>query len=601
MPTLTDVHQQFAEAFPDKRIRPLAWLLSKKLFEGNICVRETDLSDPENGSPYGPVPLLASCDWGTYISDQPEAVAPFIKNGDRYYLQRYFRYETTILDLLSRMLQRSREKKEERKEALEAHNGLISSLKADYDLQGLSEQERVDWQLVAAIQAQLSDFFIITGGPGTGKTTTLAKLLRLLLALTPDARIALAAPTGKASMRMAESLRNSTLQFPEMFPEELKKKIHELIPSTLHKLLGYRKDSIYFKHNAENPLPYDVIIVDEASMVDVPMFAKLLSAMGPESRLILLGDKDQLASVEAGSLLGDLCSSAAPLNMFTEEQGNWINALIPEADRQIPSSFLQAQTSPFSAAIVELRLSHRFRNQSAIGKVSRAVIQSDIPAIRTLMETPLPDLVFDSDYSEDRLRTFVQGYAAYIQEADIAQALKALQKLRVLTTVREGNRGLYALNRKIEQLLQESRLISPGSLAFYEHRPVIITRNNYELGLFNGDIGIVRKDPLNRLRVWFEAESGVLRSVLPAYLNACETVFAMTIHKSQGSEFNNVMVVLPEGTNHPLLTRELLYTGITRARKTAIISGKADTLEHTVKTAVQRISGIDQRIQSFTF
>jgi exodeoxyribonuclease V alpha subunit len=157
------------------------------------------------------------------------------------------------------------------------------------------------------------------------------------------------------------------------------------------------------------------------------------------------------------------------------------------------------------------------------------------------------------------------------------------------------------MNRKIEQLLQDNRLIAPGSQAFYEHRPVIITRNNYELGLFNGDIGIVRKDPLNRLRVWFEAENGVLRSVLPAYLNACETVFAMTIHKSQGSEFNQVMVVLPEGTNHPLLTRELLYTGITRARKKAIISGKLDTLEHTVASAVQRISGIDQRLSSLTF
>jgi exodeoxyribonuclease V alpha subunit len=601
MPTLTDLHQQFAEAFPDKRIRPLAWLLSKKLLEGNICIQEAELSHPENGSPYGVVSPLASRDWGAYISDQPDAVVPFIKQADRYYIQRYFRYETIILELLGGMLRRSREKMDARKGMLEAQKELIHTLKADYDLQGLSDLERVDWQLVAAIQAQLSDFFIITGGPGTGKTTTLAKLLRVLLAITPDARIALAAPTGKASMRMAESLRNSTLQFPGLFTEEIKNRIHQLTPSTLHKLLGYRKDSIYFKHNADHPLPYDVIIVDEASMVDVPMFAKLLGAMGPESRLILLGDKDQLASVEAGSLLGDLCSTAAPLNRFTQEQGNWINGLMSGAERQIPSAFLQSSTGPLSSAIVELRLSHRFRNQSAIGKVSRAVIQSDLPSIRTLMETPLPDLVFDTDYSEELLKEFVQGYAHYIQEQDTALALKNLQELRVLTTVREGSRGLYAMNRKIEQLLQESRLIAPGSQAFYEHRPVIITRNNYELGLFNGDIGIVRKDPLNRLRVWFEAENGVLRSVLPAYLNACETVFAMTIHKSQGSEFNQVMVVLPEGTNHPLLTRELLYTGITRARKKVIISGKQDTLEHTVSSAVQRISGIDQRLSSLTF
>jgi exodeoxyribonuclease V alpha subunit len=515
---------------------------------------------------------------------------PFILDGDLLYFQRYHHYESQIISHVVARAESSLLNLQDRMAGLEKHQTLIKTLVATYPLEGLPPEEQTDWQLVACLQALLSDFSIITGGPGTGKTTTLAKLLRIIYAIDPATTVALAAPTGKASMRMYESLRQSAASFPEM-------QVHfdQLKPSTLHNLLGYKPGSIHFKYNRKNTLPFNWIVVDEASMIDVPMFSKLLDALDPHTRIVLLGDKDQLASVEAGSLLGDLCAVIPTLNSMSPIRSNWINRLIAEPARQIPASTSTEEVPWLSNHILQLKLSHRFKKRGAIGSLASCIIKSEAAELKEMMRNDGEELQFDHTYDPAMLEAFCMGYADYIGETDILKALEKMNNLRVLVAVREGVRGLYAINRQIEQLLQQKKLLKPDR-EFYLNRPVMVTKNNYELNLFNGDTGILRPNQQGDLRAWFLDSNGELRSILPAYLSDAETVFAMTIHKSQGSEFNQVMVVLPEGTDNPLLTKELLYTAVTRAKQSVLIQATEETLLHTVNRAVKRISGITDRI-----
>ena len=588
-----DIHRQFAEYFEEPAIWPYAYMLSQKLTEGNICISLEDVQANISSTPY-----KRSMDkndllkYPTYITKDQINKAPFILHNDRLYFQRYFKYETSIIQNLKKLIAAEKDLLVSRISQLESQKALIQTLKTDYNLDGLTNKEKTDWQLVAVLKALLNNFSIITGGPGTGKTTTLAKLLIVLYALDPDAKVALAAPTGKASMRMLESLKSSTLNFTA----ETKAKIAALVPSTIHSLLGYKKESVNFKHNAENPLPYDWVVVDEASMIDVPMFSKLLAALGDKTRIILLGDKDQLASVEAGSLLGDLCQTLPSLNQFSTETAEWINEFITDSDRKINSEFIANANQLLVGHIIELKYSHRFNSQGAIGKLSRAVIDGKEEEVKELITNAQgSNVIVDQIYNPMLLENFVAGYAAFINESDIKLALKKLNQLRVLVAVRQGSRGLYAINNLIELNLRKKGLIKPDG-EMYENRPIMVTRNMYDLGLLNGDTGIMRKDASGNLKVWFEDGQGGIKSVLPAYLNYSETAFAMTIHKSQGSEFDNVMVILPEGTSNALLTRELLYTGITRAKTSITIQGEMGTIEHAVNSCVKRISGITGRI-----
>lgn len=392
-------------------------------------------------------------------------------------------------------------------------------------------------------------------------------------------------------MRMYESLRQSAATFPEM--QEL---FDQLKPSTLHTLLGYKPGSIHFKYNSKNTLPFNWVVVDEASMIDVPLFAKLLDAMDTQTRIILLGDKDQLASVEAGSLLGDLCSVIPSLNGMSAERSNWINQFLTSTERQIPVSGSTEQLPWLSNHILQLKLSHRFKKRGAIGTLASCIIRGETTQLKEIMNDHQGEaLQIDNSYDPAVLAAFCKGYADYIGEADIRKALEKLNNLRVLVAVREGEKGLYAVNRQIEQILRQQHLLKPDR-EFYLNRPVMVTKNNYELDLFNGDVGLLRPNAQGELRAWFLDSAGELRSILPAYLSDAETVFAMTIHKSQGSEFNQVMVILPEGNDNPLLTRELLYTAVTRAKQSVTIQATEDTLLHTVTRSVKRISGITERI-----
>ncbi len=588
-----DIHQQFAEYFEEKAIWPYAYMLSQKLTEGNICIPVDEVKANLGLSPYDSVmPTSDLAKYKNLVTLHTAGAAPFVLHNDRLYFQRYFKYETSIIEKLESLIANEANVVADRIRQLETQSDLIKTLTTNYDINGLTVKEQVDWQLVAVLQALLNNFTIITGGPGTGKTTTLAKLLIVLYALEPDAKVALAAPTGKASMRMFESLKSSTLPFSE----QTKTKIDNLKPSTIHSLLGYKKESVNFKYNAENPLPYNWVVVDEASMIDVPMFSKLLAALGDKCRIILLGDKDQLASVEAGSLLGDLCQTLPRLNMFSSKSAQWINQFITEPARKIQDEFIGAHQQLLSSHIIELKYSHRFNSQGAIGKVSKAVIEGKVEEVKYHIENAqVSNVIVDQTYDSALLENFVTGYAAFMNESDIKLALKKLNELRVLVAVRQGPRGLYATNKTIELHLRKIGLIKPDG-EFYENRPIMVTRNLYDLGLLNGDTGIMRKDASGNLKVWFEDGQGGIKSVLPAYLNYAETAFAMTIHKSQGSEFDKVMVILPEGTSNALLTRELLYTGITRAKTSITIQGKMETIEHAVNSCVKRISGITGRI-----
>lgn len=598
-----DVHQQFAEYFNVPDLIPYAYLVSRKLSEGHICLDLDRIDEQREGLPAfcqnlipGSKPLRSISLVGKDNNDRQ----PFVLHRGRLYIQRYFRYETSFLQSLMAFLSAEEKVLKERLDLLNSQAPFITTLldrgQVTPAVAG-GAADLIDWQLAAAITGILNNFTIITGGPGTGKTTTVAKILAILFTIDPALRVALAAPTGKAAARMAESLRNTRVPVGE----DIADKFQALAPSTIHRLLKPRAGTPYFRHDRDNPLPYDVVIVDECSMIDIALFAKLLEAIPPSSRLILLGDKDQLASVEAGSLFGDLCQAQSRLNIFTAERAALINSFISDPARQIPASQVsggdanplsEGEPHPLFQHLVELRHSHRFTGDNGIGKFSKAIISGDPD---TLQE-PDEAVFIDVNYSGKLFEQFISGYAAFIEEKDIRRALRRMNALRVLCAVREGEQGLYAVNRAIERYLHDQKLISANS-EFYENRPIILTRNYYEHGLFNGDIGIIRPDDKGVLMAWFEDSGGELRAVLPSYLTQAETVFAMTIHKSQGSEFDEVLVVLPASPGVSILTRELLYTAVTRARERVYIQGTMEVILAAALRFVERASGIASRFQ----
>ena len=591
MQTLNDVHQQFATFFKSERLRPYAYLVSKKLSEGHICLQLDELEDEKDSLPaaYKWVGITTDLLTEPFVTTAERPKQPFVMHNERLYLQRYFNYETMILNRIMEFIAAEREYETRRTELLKIHQSFVKRLFKSADFES---DAKVNWPLAAALSGVMNNFTIITGGPGTGKTTTVAKILAILYKTDPQLKVALAAPTGKAAARMAESLKNASLDVNG----DIIEKFQSLQPSTIHRLLKNIKDTPYFKSNNQNPLDYDVLIIDESSMIDVALFAKLLDAIGPKTRLILLGDKDQLASVEAGSLFGDLCKAQERLNVFSVGRATLINSLNDVPSAQItPNEIAQPTGHPLFQHIIELKHSHRFKTEEGIGRFSKAIIQNEKEVIKAfLIPGADPQVLVDTEYSEENFVNFVKGYEEYILEEDIKAALFKLNGLKILCAIREGEQGLYALNRKVEKYLQERKLISLNH-EFYEHRPVMVTSNNYQLELFNGDVGIIRKDDKGILKAWFEDSEGNLKAVIPGLLSSVETVYAMTIHKSQGSEFNQIMLVLADAKNISILTRELLYTGLTRARSGILLQGKETVILQAAAMKVQRASGIAQR------
>ncbi|WP_230079023.1 exodeoxyribonuclease V subunit alpha, partial [Yersinia enterocolitica] len=445
---------------------------------------------------------------------------------------------------------------------------------------------------------------VISGGPGTGKTTTVAKLLTALIQLSQGQRlrIQLAAPTGKAAARLTESLGNAIRQLSltdderKLFPDQA---------STLHRLLGAQPNSQRLRYHRGNPLNLDVLVVDEASMVDLPMMARLIAALPTKAQVIFLGDRDQLASVEAGAVLGDICRFAEL--GYSEPRAKQLARLTGcILVGNIPIGEVEADAVNVRDSLCLLRKSYRFDEKSGIGQLALAVNAGRYRDALTVFNGTYSDIerfsLTDPDDYQVLLEDCAAGYQHYLElaaaGADAVDVLAAFGRYQLLCALRAGPFGVSGLNERIEQLLHRKRLIerTPGpSGRWYVGRPVMIGLNDSTLGLFNGDIGIALPDPEGELRVHFQLPDGNIKSVQPSRLPSHETAYAMTVHKSQGSEFEHTALVLPN-TFMPVLTRELVYTAITRARQRLTLYCSDTVLSHAIRTPTLRVSGLVERL-----
>ena len=510
---------------------------------------------------------------------------PLVLENGRLYLQRYHAYETKLAERLSTLM--AAEPNPVNVDALKPGNGLFAADAAN--------PNATNWQAVAAFAALRHHFTVISGGPGTGKTYTIVRLLRVLIEAalreeqTPPL-IALAAPTGKAAARMLESVRNG---LDDMGADATfdKQRVEEHVPQTartLHRLLGLTGATTRARFNADNPLPYDVVIVDEASMVDLPMMTKLADAIRDDARLILLGDRYQLASVESGSVLAEICANAG-VNRFTEDQQTAAGDLLAQP--------MQAANHALADHVVTLQTSRRFNADSTIGQLAAAVNAGDVDATQALLNAGHDDLAYH-DRSDARaisqlMNDLADDYATLCEATGPTLALAQLGQQSVLTAVRQGPAGSETINAGITERLARRFDFNPIE-PWYHGRPVMVRRNDYKTGLYNGDVGIALRNTDGQLRVWFEGDNG-LRAFLPSALPAHDSVYAMTIHKSQGSEFDAVTLVLPD-YDVPVLTRELFYTGLTRTRQRLLVFAERSALQRALNRRVNRISGIAARV-----
>ncbi|MBT0729859.1 exodeoxyribonuclease V subunit alpha [Rosenbergiella nectarea] len=446
-------------------------------------------------------------------------------------------------------------------------------------------------QKVAAAVALTARHAIISGGPGTGKTTTVAKLLAAMIQLSPTRlRIQMAAPTGKAAARLTESLGKALLALQvdetvrQRFPREA---------TTLHRLLGAQATTRQLRYHAHNPLHLDILIVDEASMVDLTMMANVIAALPEQARVIFLGDRDQLASVEAGAVLGDICRSAEyGFSVARAAQLLRLTGCIVKGGES-------PQAPQLRDNICLLKHSYRFDAKSGIGQLARAVNQGDTSQAQALLTAGLPDIHWRGLADEADWRTLLhevcEGYQPFL--ASIArgdaprQVVAHFSHYQLLCALREGAFGVKGLNQSIETALRQRGLLSTSTQQDYIGRPIMITRNDSGLGLFNGDVGITLLDSEQQLKVYFQLPDGELRAVQPSRLPAHETAWVMTVHKSQGSEFTHTALVLPRQFS-PVLSRELIYTAITRAKSQLTLYGEAAILNRAIMNQTSRRSGL---------
>jgi exodeoxyribonuclease V alpha subunit len=565
-----------------------AALASHSQGEGNICFDLSSLAGQKllEGDPDSPVfPRLE--EWRGSLEKEdvvgrPGDYKPLILDGPRLYLYRYWDYEKKLIDILKERVK-------------DGSPGVDEKLLKDGLRRFFPDKSpgEVDWQKVAAFASTLKRFCVISGGPGTGKTFTVAKILGLLLEQRKgeNLRIALAAPTGKAAARLQEAIKNARegLNCPE--------NIKAAIPaeaSTIHRLLKAVPDSPYFRYDAKNPLPADVVIIDEASMVDLALLSKLAQAVPSGSKLILLGDKDQLASVEAGAVLGDICDTG---------NDHGFSGKFQESFQRVTGEILGDRRDSkgqagMSDSIIQLRKSYRFGSARGIGAVSIAVNEGNANLALSLMKDPaysdvewhgLPRPEALASAIRDRV---ISGFSGYLKKKDPTEIMDLFNDFRILCAVREGPFGVHAVNLLVEQILRKEGLIQRDN-QWYDGRPVMITKNDYNLRLFNGDVGITLADPEGdrELRVFFPSQEGAIRKFPPLRLPEHETVYAMTVHKSQGSEFDQVLFLIPDKPV-PVLTRELVYTAITRAKKKVEVWGRDEIFYSAVSRRIARTSGL---------
>lgn len=506
----------------------------------------------------------------------PGDATPLILDDGRLYLGRYWYYERTVARALTRLcvpvIPRS--------DGAMLHDHLRRLFPA-----GMERSE----QAFAALGAAVSDLAVISGGPGTGKTTTVSRILALKLLLRGTGApytIRLAAPTGKAADRLREAIAGAKRQMA--LPAEVLARIPEEA-STIHRLLGIRDASGRPQRDASDPIAADLVVLDEASMIDLSLMAKMVTALRPGTGLILLGDKDQLDAVQPGSVFGELCS-----------EPTYSLGFLGLAREVLGGSFASpAGGGPLPDALFRLSTSYRFRDDAGIGLLARAVNAGDDDGvIDTLRNDPSGELEWrgtmsgdEQGFPADVVGRWLRPYFDRVMHGGTQEeCLRLFGTFRLLTPTREGPGSVLDLNDRVERWLRREGFVH-GEREWYPGKPVMITANNTTLGLFNGDVGVTLADPQGELRVVFPAAGGAFRSYAPARLPAYDRAFATTVHKSQGSEFDEIVLLLP-GDESPVVTRNLLYTAVTRARRHCIIIGTETAIRTGTRRKPQKISGL---------
>jgi exodeoxyribonuclease V alpha subunit len=649
-----------------------AFAASRATAEGHVCVPLAVLARRfEASSAEVRAALLAS---GMASDGSPSAAAlrPLVIDGQgRLYLARYYDYERRLARAL---VAHARECDTSEGADIDADAPTLRARVLHYF--GPPKDDEVDWQRVAAVMALSGRLTIVSGGPGTGKTTTVVGVLACLLDSRADLRIALAAPTGKAAQRMQEAL----LARAGALPPELAARLPQT-SYTLHRLLGSGPGG-RFRHHRDNPLPYDVVVIDEASMIDVAMAAHLLDAIAPQTRLVMLGDKDQLAAVEAGAVFAELSARPAftsggvqriaralgieearlaqalprespdfdetPADFFAPFEAPddfdsppddlFAHAAQPDEFHRPPAGDLFSRTEPVDETsasrssssrapaaasatraqgpladrVVWLERNYRFGLESPIGRLSLAIRGgSASAALEVLQADPAeacPAALYEDTHATLAERTvarLAEGFAPYADALVAALAadtpdplplFDALNRFRILCATRSGPRGVDQVNATMAaQVRRAAGVTLAVGAQWFAGRPVMVTRNDYALGLFNGDIGIALPGASGALRVYFRTGDGSLRAVSPAALPPHDTAFALTVHKSQGSEFEHAVLMLPSAFSR-VLSRELVYTAITRARERVEVIGARGVLAQAIATPTQRDSGLAARI-----
>ncbi|MFA3792070.1 exodeoxyribonuclease V subunit alpha [Aliiglaciecola sp. SL4] len=591
------IYQQ--ETHENDKVALLAGLVSQRLSQQHSCLNLDELS-------YKQLKLLGFSSINDLIdvlngsfcvsstaTEDPQKPLIFTQNA--IYLQRYYQYELALTQIIQQKLA------VETDVSVETATPIIDEL-----FPGSAEQREIDWQKVAVGIAATRNFSLITGGPGTGKTTTVAKLLALLFALQQaqgkELKVQLVAPTGKAAARLTESIVSARETLPEKYKAGL-----NLQTSTIHRLLGTQTGKIEFKHNGENPLHMDALIVDEASMVDLPLMYRLLSAVPIKTKVVLLGDHNQLSSVETGSVLSDICHAALlgkPNPEYSAQTGLQISQMCAQ---HIPQREENTITSPIADCLVKLQKSHRFSSDSGIGLLAKKTIQGDINSVLDILtDKQQTSLTW---HQEGKIQVFARQYAsqlnAYfssVKQGNLEQGFKHLLNQQILCAHKTGAWGVDNINYQITLELDRQGFISKDEKD-YVGRPIMLTRNDHNLGLFNGDVGIVMPDPenLSLKKAWFKTAEGGYKGVLLSRLPEHQPVYAMTIHKSQGSEFNEVYLCLPDVRLNPGakgLSRELFYTGLTRARQTFVLYSQKESLQGCINNLCLRSSGLAQRLSN---
>ena len=606
----------------------LAVFASHQLGRGHSCVDPLSIyKDPDrylalppdgsrNSAIMTPSQLLAEISLDRWMSlltdssliDKGAGAAPLVFDAGLLYLRRMWLLECLVAKYINQKASKER-----------ATSELIST-----DLKTLfPSHSDMDWQKIACAVAASSYFSVITGGPGTGKTTTVVRLLALLnqqaLRTGGTLNIALAAPTGKAAARLTESIEGALQSLPEGYAEGLSSEVQ-----TLHRLLGVIPNSGRYRYHKNQKLPIDLLVVDEASMVDLSLFAATLDALPEHAQLVMLGDKDQLASVEAGAALADLCTDAV-VGGYSEARVEWLAKVTGcKIDQWLVSQGNSGEL-PLNQNLVMLRESHRFGAESGIGRLASAVNGGECDRVEHLLTSESDDLRrLNVDELQKTLKSLVlgeQGFAGYraylsllkaeVTDDQAVEVLSAFDQFRLLSALRRGPEGVVALNEQVELILQAEGLIERNAnqdSEWYVGRPVMVTQNDYVVGLANGDIGITLMTE-SGLRVAFaqaaksqnkqgqnQVNSQKVRWIHPSRLQSVETAYVMTVHKSQGSEFEHAAYLSPSRSN-PVLTRELLYTAITRSKsRFTLVEMNRSVLMHTVSAKVERASGLYKRL-----